>query len=61
MKKFLIIATTFALISPIIVIAMYIVTMPSNQEMVSYTLGIDAMEGKVLSNYETHGIHGERK
>ena len=59
MKKFLIIATTFALISPIIVITMYIVTMPSNQEMVSYTLGIDALEGKVLSNYETHGIHGE--
>ena len=59
MKKFLIIATTFALISPIIVIAMFIYNIPSTQEIVAYNLGMDVSEGEIIANYDEHGFHGD--
>ena len=61
MKKFLIIATTFAVLSPLIILTMLYFSVDSTQEIISRELNLDATAGEIISEYDKHGYKKERR
>lgn len=61
MKKFLIIATTFAVLSPLIILTMLYFSVDSTQEIISRKLSLDATAGEIISEYDKHGYKKERR
>jgi len=61
MKKFLIIATTFAVLSPLIILTMLYFSIQSPQEIISHDLNLDVTAGEVISDYDKRGYRKERR
>ena len=61
MKKFLIIATTFAVLSPLIILTMLYFSVDSTQEIISHELSLDATAGEIISEYDKRGYRKERR
>lgn len=61
MKKFLILATTFAILSPLIILTVLYFSIQSPQEIISHELNLDVTAGEVISEYDKHGYRKERR
>ena len=61
MKKFLILATTFAILSPLIILTVLYFSIQSPQEIISHELNLDVTAGEVISDYDKRGYRKERR